>query len=179
MARSGYQRALATIRALTDATHRESQLVWQRLGPWLDRHDRRSAAAIGRHPRKLAEFLALARGLVPPGWTVVVSLRTKGGTYKRGRVTIKDRRPLFVTIFVEAKTALPIAEHERAVRLTMRGGAQQPGFRVRYADWEKGEGRTFKSGRIDRDVAINLQAFYGALKHRNTDLRVEMIEQEE
>jgi hypothetical protein len=176
---SRYPLYLRTIRAMTGCTHREAQLVWQRLESWLDHHDTVSAAAIRRHPKKVREYLALARGLVPAGRVVVISLVTKGGTYTRGRQKIKDRRPLYLTIFVTATRDRPIAEHERAVRLTMRGGAQQPGFRVMYADWEKGKGRTFKSGRIARDVAIELMAFYGALKHPNTEIRVAMLEEDE
>lgn len=179
MARSPYQSYLRAIKAVSDATHREAQLAWFDLRRWLERHDRVSVAAIHRHPRKVAEYVALARGFVPPGWEVEVSLRTKGGTYRRDGRRVTDRRPLYVKIVVTAREALPIGEHERAVRLAIKSGAVQPGFKLHWADWEKGKGRKVNSGRITRDVAIELLNFYGALRHPNTEIRAEMVAREE
>jgi hypothetical protein len=172
-----YQSYLRAVRALTGATHREAVLTWQRLGPWLARNDRVSAAAIQRHPRKVAEYLALARGFVPPGWPVEVTLRTKGGVYRRDGRRVKDKRPLYLKIIVTAREAWPIAEHERAVRLTLRAGAVPRGFTLKFADWEKGKGRTLKSGRIYH--AYELIAFYGAVRHPNTEIRADMLAREE
>lgn len=179
MAHSRYQSYLRTIRALTGATYREAQLTWHRLGPWLDAYDQRSSAAIARHPKKLGEYLALAQGFVPPKWKVEVSLRTKGGTYRRGGQRVKDRRPLYVKIIVQAREALPIAEFERAVRLTIRAGAVPLGFTVKYADWEKGEGRAMQSGVIRGAAAADLVAFYGALKFPSTTVRAAMVREED
>jgi hypothetical protein len=164
---------LRAIREMTGATQYEARLVWQRLAGWLDYHDRISVAAIERHPKKVAEYLSLARGFVPPGWVVEVTLRTKGGVYRRDGKRVKDRRPLYVKIVVTAREALPIAEHERAVRLTLRAGAVPPGFKIKYADWEKGRGY----GRITR--AADLIAFYGAVRHPNTQIRADMVAREE
>lgn len=177
--RKRYYAYLRAVRALSGATHREAQLVWQRLERWLDRHDRVSAAAIARHPKKLFEYLALARGFVPPGWEVEVSLRTRGGTYRRDRRRVLDRRPLYVKIIIVAREALPIAEHERAVRLTIRAGAVQPGFKIKYADWEKGKGRNVNAGTISRNVAAELINFYGALRHPHTEIRADMVARDE
>ena len=176
---SKYQGVLRTIKGLTGASHREAQLVWFRLRPWLDRHDRVSSAAIARHPKKLAEYLALAQGFVPPGWEVEVSLRTKGGTYRRDGRRGVDRRPLYVKIVTTANRALPIAEHERAVRLAIRAGAAQPGFKIGYADWEKGKGRKVNTGTIRRNVAVELLNFTGALRHPHTEIRADMVAREE
>lgn len=177
MASRKYQSYLRAIRALTDATWREAQLMWMPLKRWLVQHDRLSAAAIGRHPKKVAEYLALARGYVPPGWLVEVTLRTKGGVYRRDGRRVKDKRPLYLKIIVTAREAWPIAEHERAVRLTLRAGAVPKGFTLKFADWEKGKGRTLKSGRIYR--AYELIAFYGAARHPNTEIRADMLARED
>ena len=177
MARSRYQAYLRAIKEDSDATHREAQYVWQRLERWLALHDRVSVAAIHRHTRKVREYLALARGFVPPGWEVEVSLRTRGGTYRRDNRRVVDRRPLYVKIIVIAREAWPISEHERVVRLAIKGGAVQPGFKLLYADWEKG--REMNSGRITRQVAIELLNFYGALRHPNTEIRADMVAREE
>jgi hypothetical protein len=158
---------------MTGATQREAQLTWQRLEGWLDFHDRVSNAAIERHPKKVAEYLSLARGFVPPGWVVEVTLRTKGGVYRRDGKRVKDRRPLYLKIIVTAREALPIAEHERAVRLTLRAGAVPQGFKIKYADWEKGQAY----GRISR--VSDLIAFYGAVRHPNTEIRADMVAREE
>lgn len=177
-----YQRMLHAVRDLTGASHREAQLVWQRLGPWLQAHDRVSAAGVARHPKKAREYLALARGYVPPGWRVEISLRTKGGTYRRtvdGHTRrVKDPRPLTVKIIVVARMAMPIAEHERAVRHAVERGVLEPGFRLLYADWQKGKGRHVRSGRIRKDVARELVNFYGALHWPHTTVRAAMVEKE-
>lgn len=175
--RSRYQSYLRAIREMSGASHREAQLVWQRLAGWLDRHDRISVAAIWRHPRKVAEYLALARGFVPAGWVVEVTLRTKGGVYRRDGRRVTDRRPLYLKIIVTAREALPIAEHERAVRLTLRAGAVPKGFKIAFADWEKGRGRKVNRGRVYR--AGELIAFYGAARHANTEIRADMVAREE
>ncbi len=194
--RSRYQSYLRAIRAMTGATHREAQLTWQRLGPWLDRHDRRSAAAIRRHPRKLAEYLALARGYVPAGWAVEVTLRTlRGGRLHQARYerteawtegrrvrertrTVTERRMLYLKIVTTAEVALPIAEHESCVRWAIRTGALQDrfrrqGFKLVVMDWEKGKG----SGSLQ--VIADLVSFYGALQHENTEIRADMVAREE
>lgn len=196
MARFSYQAALRAIKSMTDATQREAALTWQRLGPWLDRHDRRSVAAIRRHPKKVGEYLALARGFVPPGWEVEVTLRTLGGgrmrfaRYERtetvtvGRRTrertkmVTERRMLYLKIVTTAKVALPIAEHENCVRWAIRTGALQErfrkwGFKIRVMDWEKGDG----SGSLA--AIADLVSFYGALQHENTEIRAELVAREE
>lgn len=182
-ARPYYWRLLDTIVETTDANYREARLTWMRLAPWLDHEDARTLAAIRRHPRKVAEYLALARGYVPPGWPVEVTLRTRGGTYRRverGHFRrVRDRRPLYVKIRVRARAALPIAEHERAVRLTIQAGAVPQGYTVDYADWEKGVGRRMNAGTIARDVAVELNNFYGALRHKHTEIRADMVAEEE
>lgn len=193
---SRYALYLRAIRALTGCTQREAALTWQRLGPWLDGHDRRSAAAIRRHPKKVHEFLALARGFVPPGWPVEVTLRTlKGGrmrharyerveTWTEGRRTrtrtrmVTERRMLYLKIVTTAKVALPIAEHENCVRWAIRTGALQErfvewGFKLKVMDWEKGEG----SGSLS--ATRDLVNFWGALYHENTEIRAELVSREE
>lgn len=179
MARSRYAAYLRTIRDLTGASHREAQLTWQRLGPWLARHDRVSSAAIERHPKKVSEYVALAQGYVPPRWKVEVSLRTKGGTYRRDGRRVKDRRPLYVKIIVQAKEAMPVAEFERAVRMTIRAGAVPLGFTIKVADWEKGEGRKMNSGTIRGSAASELVNFYSALKFPSTEVRADMVSEED
>lgn len=177
MASRKYQSYLRAIREETGALHREAVQVWRYLEPWLDRFDRVSAAAIRRHPKKLEEYLALVRGLVPPNWPVEVTLRTKGGVYRRDGRRVTDRRPLYLKIIVRAREALPIHEHERAVRLALRAGAIPKGFKLAWADWEKGRGRKVNSGRIRH--AADLIAFYGAARHPNTQIRADMVAREE
>lgn len=177
--RPTYQRLLKAVRAASGATHREAQLVWQRLGPWLAAHDRVSVAGVGRHPKKLSTYLALARGFVPPGWAVEISLQTKGGVYRRDeRGRRRDPRPLKVKIITWAKKALPIAEHERAVRHASERGTLDKGFTFVVADWKKGTGRTANAGTIRKEIARELTAFYGALHHPRTSVRVNMVEEE-
>lgn len=180
-----YQKYLGEIRRLAGVTHYEARLTWQRLRPWLELNDRVSAAAIRRHSSKVREFAALARGYVPPGWLVEVSLKTRGGTARHkgdrrsGAQRRRDARPLYVKIGVRSRQALPILEHERALRRTIERGAVPDDFQLTYVDWEKGEGFRMNAGSISPRRAAELVAFYGALHHPRTEIRVEMVNEEE
>ena len=177
--RPSYRRLLAEIRRLTGASYREAQLVWQRLGPWLDLHDRANLAGIRRHPKKLGEFLALARNLVPAGYPVEITLTTQGGTYRRlegGKMkTRTDLRPLEVKVTLVARRDLSLAEHERALRHVTEMGVVHPDFKlVGVVDWKKGEGRKANRGTIRRQIAGELVNFYGAAHYPKTRIRSAM-----
>lgn len=185
MARSRYWRLLD---ALTDLgySYREAQVgypcvvdAWDARGWQLTV---RGADGIEAHPivamQAVDECLVEEKAEVPPGRFVVVSLTTKGGTYKRSdkRGRKRDRRPLYVKVLMRSKHPHDLHDFERALRRTTETGIIPDGFEVFFADWEKGRGMHANEGRITRALATELQNFYGAMHHPNTVIRVDLAD---
>lgn len=200
MARALYWRLLDALVGVTDADYREAQQVLPFLDAvWADRVWRlsvRGRDGIERHPRVAQAVVdAWREQQKKKVWVIEVTLRTKGGTYKREetiydrrgrqvatRIRRKvDRRPLFLKVRLKHKAPapLPLHDYERMLRHITETGVVPEHVRLEIIDWEKGDGQFANSGTISRNMAVELQHFYAAAHHPNTVIQAAFVRPEE
>lgn len=95
---------------------------------------------------------------------------------KRGgrRVKTFDPRPLQLKIRVTARKGLIKSRGDLlgVIEHVIQTGLVPDGVVIHWMDWKKGEGGEAHEGRIDRNLAKELQAFWGALAAADSTLHL-------
>jgi len=89
----------------------------------------------------------------------------------------KDPRPLQIKIRVTARKGL-IRSQEDLIAILQQTVATRvvpDGVVIDWIDWQKGTGGKANSGRIERDLADQLEAFWFAIAHEDSEVALKKV----
>lgn len=92
----------------------------------------------------------------------------------------KDPRPLQIKIRVTARKGMIQSQEDLIAILqeTVSTRTVPDGVTIHWIDWQKGTGGKANSGRIDHDLAGQLEAFWFAIAHEDSEVALKKVEVE-
>jgi hypothetical protein len=90
----------------------------------------------------------------------------------------KDPRPLQIKIRVTARKGMIQSQEDLIAILqeTVSTRVVPDGVVIHWIDWQKGMGGKANSGRIDSDLAQQLEAFWFAIAHEDSEVALKKVE---